>query len=395
VTFIGRRVVLFGYPPLKPFTEALEWLTDILAAHNGAEQRRALRYAPRQKFSAGFRVAGVQAVSRLAALAFGWHHRAWGLPLWAEASLHQTDILEGAESVAVATAGADYREGGLAVIWRSPEDYEVFEVLALSADYLETSRPLANAWTGRKFIMPVRLAYFEGHPEWDARRSGLAEMRVQFIISDNVHLAGYEAGQTYGGLPVLTRPNLLSGGREAASLVKEMKFLDSETGPFQADCFDLYQRRRVERRTALRSRAEAWDFRLLLHELAGRQGVVWIPTFRPDLVLLADVGADEVNLIVQETGAALHYGSDNPLRGHLAFIAPDGAIVCRAVTGITAGDPGQEIVTIDSGLPEAFGPGDYTISWLALSRLDADRVEIEWRDVGRAEVRTAWREVAA
>jgi hypothetical protein len=395
VTITGLRLVLFSHPPKWPIREALEWLTDDLSSHNNTPQMAGARVAPKQTFQFNCEVLGEQRVSRLDAVLFGRHKYSLGLPLWGEAIIHMSDISAGAETITFDTTCADYRAGGTAAIWQSPEAFEAVTISAVTAGSLDLDRPTVNGWSGRKLIMPVRIAYIPDKIEREDVRTDLVRLKAGFLVSDTIRLTGYAPVMEYKGLPVITDPSLLQNDSLSGQYSRDNKVFDPGTGPIKMDSWHLYETIQQARRVHLHNRQAVWNYRLLLHQLAGRLGVVWAPSFRRDLELIDPAGAADVNLSVKEIGFADYYGNDNPLRSNLALIRPDGRMVLREITGVVKGDPGQEIVTIDAALGEKVTNKKFKMSFLALRQLAADRIEISWTGTGRADSATAFIQVAA
>jgi hypothetical protein len=395
VLISGLRLVLFSHPPKWPILEAVEWETDDISSHNNTPQMAGARVAPKQTFQFECEVLGEQRVSRLDAVLFGRHKYSLGLPLWGEATIHMSDIAAGSETITFETTCADYRTGGVAAIWQNPEAFEAVTISAVNAGSLDLDRPTAQTWSGRKLIMPVRIAFMPDKIEREDVRTDLVRLRAGFLVTDTIRLTGYTPVMMYKGLPVITDPSLLQSGSLSGQYSRDNKVLDPGTGPIKMDSWHLYETIQQARRVHLHNRQAVWNYRLLLHQLAGRLGVVWAPSFRRDLELIDPASAADVNLSIKEIGFADYYGNDNPLRSNLALIRPDGRMVLREITGVVKGDPGQEIVTIDAALGEKVTNKKFKMSFLTLRQLSADRIEISWTGTGRADSATAFIQVAA
>jgi hypothetical protein len=395
VVFTGTRLALFSYPPNRPWSEFLAWLTNIMTGHDGSEQRASARQAPRQYFQFDCQVGGAAAISKIDAKIHARHPYAWGLPIWGEQTLHTGTLSAAAESISISTAYADYRPGGLAAIWQSPDLFEVVSIDQVNELSLDLERPLNYTWTGRKLIMPVRVAIVDGEVVRSDRDPALATVSAEFQVIDNIMLSGYVPEDTYKGLPVLLSPSLFQGNAIPGKYTRKVNIIDFNTGTIQVDSWHTYDAFETARRSVFHNKAAVWNYRLFLHEMAGRRNLCWIPTRRNDLVLAADAGAADVNLTINSIGYAQNFGSDHALKNHLAFIRPDGTAEYRQITGASEGDPGEEIITIDSVLGETVTNAKFKLSLMARHRQVSDRIEIQWIGPGRAESTTGWVQKAA
>jgi hypothetical protein len=194
-----------------------------------------------------------------------------------------SDVSAGSETITFDTTCADYRAGGVAAIWQNPEAFEAVTISAVNAGSLDLDRPTVNGWSGRKLIMPVRIAYIPDKIEREDVRTDLVRLKAGFLVSDTIRLTGYAPVMEYKGLPVITDPSLLQNDSLSGQYSRDNKVLDPGTGPIKMDSWHLYETIQQARRVHLHNRQAVWNYRLLLHQLAGRLGVVWAPSFRRDL----------------------------------------------------------------------------------------------------------------
>lgn len=379
VTITGNRITLFAYKPETPMSENLEWLTNIIKNKTGGEQRIGVRKIPRQAFRFSTRFENDQALAKLEAALFKWQKRAWGLPIWTEWVEHTATIAAGATSITVNTTNADFRAGGLAVIWKSETEHEVIKIDTVAAGSLSLSVPVINTFTGTKLIMPVRISQMNNivsrkdTPDRDAR------IDFNFAVRDNLLITGYAPTLSYKTLPVLTQATYVDGTQDKNSDA-DIIVTDFETGAFEIYSDNLFNKNSQGHLFKNFSKAAAWNLRKFLHYLNGQQGVVWIPSFKEDMVLTDTIGSADTSFNIQNIGLSEGMGL-NALRTHLAFIYPDGSMLLREITGITESGA-EEIISIDSALGVEVAPGDVMVSFLDKYRLASDQVEIKWDHVG-------------
>ena len=131
--------------------------------------------------------------------------------------------------------------------------------------------------------------------------------------------------------------------------------------------------------------AGSFKLRKLLYALRGRQRSFWLPTFRHDFLLAAQIGASSTNLEV----LPVEYGrfvSEQPPFNHIGIYLNSGAVFFRQITGhSTIGS--NEQISINSALGQVVNPSDVRfICFLVRSRLASDRVQIEHRRLGAITV---------
>jgi len=156
----GRRIVMWSFHPdwSNGITERLEWLTDVLTAYDGTEQRVRLRDHARRSIEYDIMANGHDA-RMLEALTFGWGAQLYCLPVWWEADILQAAVNAGTTSVAVTDAALkDYSPGGLVVFWRNTGACEAVEILSISGNTITLKLPLSMSFPAGSRVIPAGLA---------------------------------------------------------------------------------------------------------------------------------------------------------------------------------------------------------------------------------------------
>lgn len=384
LTMTGRRIVVWAWRPQQPIVESLEWLTRVRRTHAGAEQRTALRGAPRQGFEYATRLADEAEQAHMDARIWAWRSRVWCVPIWWELRRSAGAVHAGDAAVLVDTAHADFRAGGVAVLWGSDRRSEAVMVSGVTSGALDLAQPVQGDYPAGCLVLPGRMATLAEDPAHTERGAGLRDTRVRFAVTENAAIPGYAPELTYDGLPVLTQPPRLAGGTLPRTVHRDMDVVDYATGPvlltsgWRHDVVDSAHGVRAD------SPAAVWALRQLLHHLRGRDRTVWAPTWKDDFHLLDPVGVDGVNLRVR---GAHHSGYHlDPRRQHLAVLDHAGNIIAmRRIVGVAAAGADVDIVTIDAPVGRELHPGGARICYLIKSRLTADRVELTHHRAGVAE----------
>lgn len=399
----GTRINLFRWCPLQPMMETLEWLTDIIRAKDGTEQRISVRRVARQGFQLSVLFNSQREQAKCESLLHKWQKRAFGLPVWTEWELHTTTINAGALSISVNTTNADFRNSGLAVIWKSETEYEVINVGTVAAGSLTLTTPVANTFTGAKYIMPVRFVQMNIPVTRKDAPDGYSIMEFGFAVTDNIELSGYSPNVSYKGLPVLSRATYVEDMQDKTS-DGDIAISDYETGKFLIYSDSDFNRNTQSHLFKYFTKAACWNHRLFLHYLLGQLNCVWIPSFKKDMVVTQTIGSTETVFTIQNVGLSKYMGL-NALRTHVVFIFDDNTVVCREITGFNEIDDDEETVSIDAALGDnvdggrflgaEIAPGECLVCFLDKYRLADDSVEINWEHKGWNTNQLLWERVKA
>lgn len=373
----GNRIVAWPFVPdwAEGIKEKLSWLTDILQSESGAEQRRALRLAPRRSFEATFYLEDRE--RQLADLAlYGWSGRVWALPIWPDVQLLATAAPAGALRITCSTDHLDFTSGGLALLrGESPFSYEAAQIAAIDATGLTLQRPLQANWPIGTRLYPLRSAQLAEQPGRSRLTDQADQMEATFLVVEPCEWPAIMPATQYRGFPVFEqRPD------ESEDLTREIQRLllelDNDVAlPRRTDtagrAFPV-----VQQRWQLEGRAQRSAFRSLLYALCGRQKALWIPTHGADLTLVATVTSTASTLDVANVGYA-RFAAAASGRRDLRIELFDGSIFHRRVIGATEVDQDVERLALDQVLGREVLPRQVArICWMVLSRADQDDFDL-------------------
>lgn len=385
VTITGRRIVVWPWVPQVDYRETLEWQTDVIQAFAG-EQRIALRTAPRQGFDHRYYLQS-QDLARAQAVVGGWAHRLYGLPMFGEAS-NVGALTAGLTQLLVDTAHADYRAGGMACVWASPEQLEVVEISQVLVDRLVLVRPLATSYAAAR-VMPLRVARTLRGVEFDRVDGRNSFAAAQWSVTDNAELAGATTLDAYRGADVLSLCRVMVSPI-SDRIARSVDVFDNGSGIMDRDVQSEYVTRTSLATFHADTRAQRWALRVFLDRIKGRQGVFWLVSGNADLQIAAPLSSGGNTLQVQPIGYPLYYGVTD-----ICILLNDGTRIYRRVTSGAAVD-GLEHLALDAAPGVTIDANNVRrIMFMRLYRLDADTVEIHHpaRDIARAAV--ACKEVPA
>jgi hypothetical protein len=343
---------------------------------DGSEQRIAPRPTPRQGFNFSVFLDNADEQGKMESMLFGWQSLYWGLPIWPDKVLHTGTINSGSSSIAIDTDYADYREGTLAVIWKSITEYEAVLISTIDTNGLSLAETVVGNYSGPKFIMPCRLAQMISLERANLMSQIKSKHDFMFLVVDNLLLESYVAATEYSDVEVLTEPGLIEAGEEVVS-DGLLSVQDYTVGGFEFFSYSDYNKiaRPYKRRHT--TREDCWNHRLWLHSLYGRQNAVWYPTFKPDMRHVATIGSSDTNIEIANIGLTENMGL-NSLRTTLAFLLPNGTQLYRPIIGIQGLSNGNEEVTIDTSLGQEIAVGGCTISFLDKCRSASDKFSLRW-----------------
>lgn len=372
--------IVWPWRPLVGMTESLEWMTDIIEAHNGNEQRIRVRQEPRQSFEASIMLDDPAQLSKLRVALAAWQHREWGWPCWHESVKLAATLPVASSSISIDTTAADFREGGLAIIHTSPTAYEVVEINTVAADELTIADATTMEHAAGASVMPMRMAKMSAQAKRDDHPTELSKYSVTMQVADNIELTTEAAAMQYLGYDVLSDPLLMPGKTMPRQFDRPIDVLDPGPGAWATFARTDYPGITTDHRWHLGDRSAAWSFRQWLHRRAGRLNPVWIPSRTHDLVLAAAPAPSATELEISDVGYRnLRLGVPGMM--HVAIFSTSGAFVCAEVVDAVEGDPGREIITIDTELPFT---DVARISFISPHRFAADRVSVTWSRVGVA-----------
>jgi hypothetical protein len=379
VELTGQRANIWAFEPEEPGKEKLLWLTDILRKRDGTEQRQRLREAPRQEIEYTYLNEGVERQT-METLIFEGQGRSYGVPIvweptFATSAITATDLTVNVET----TAYADYRVGGLAIMWKDFNDFEVLTIQSLTATSLTFVTAFQNSFALPVKVMPMRVGFMQRSTRSEKEILNLQETRVRFSIFDSdLDLADDSAFPQYNSKPILEEPNLVVS-KLNESQDRPLTIIDSKVGEFTVFTEQAISKRRHLKGFFSGTRQRLWEVRQLLHSLHGRQKSFYIPTFFGDVSPTSGVSSGSSTLAITNIGYNRFVQERQP-RNVIQLRALDGTKITREVLSSVEVDSDNETLTVDSnwGQTIALADIDY-ITFVEKVRMDRDEARFEHR----------------
>jgi len=301
IPIAGTRSVLFPFEPELPISESLEFLTDVITTRSGKEQRRALRKNPRVVYE--YQIKTDEADRRLLEnVIFNGQDRAFGVPIWFEATSLEAAITATDTVITVgSTANADYRAGGLAVVWTDPFTFEALQIDSFDATTITFTSPFQTSIAAGARVMPVQAALMDRSVRQERSINNLQNNRLKFrVIGNDIDIASTAAYNSFAGRVLLDDANVVQGAAINETWNRNIRILDNGTGsPVQFTDQEV-SRRGSSKGFVSVTRSDTQDIRNLLHALKGRAISFYLPTFFPDVEAVADIGPTDAVIDISD-----------------------------------------------------------------------------------------------
>ena len=388
IPITGTRVVMFPYAPESPLAEILEFKTSILMAADGSESRANLRKHPRQNFQFTIRVEEDEERRRLEALLFTWHPRVFGVPVWFEAKVLGADALINDTVITVDTKFADFRAGGLAIVWDDYMTFDALEIDSLTDTTLTFSSPVTHDFNaGQTLVIPLRVGITERTINVVRQLNSMEDISLSFLIEDNeTNFADTSSFNTHNSKVMLDDGNVVAGTTIRDNIEQQTMRIDNMTGkPVQFS--DWPRGQYITRKGFVTHDHEGlWRVRQLVHALRGSQVSFYLPTFYRDIVVKADLASGSVLMDIEHIGYTDFVGGDEPNKS-LWIELNDSTILTRQVDSSAELDATTERLTVDSSWASTILVGDIRrVSFLRLSRIADDKVSFLHDHGGSAQI---------
>lgn len=371
-----RRVVLFSIQPELPFTERLQWLTEVQEHVDGTEQRISARKNPRQTFEWNFIMRDGIERAFYQNILFDWQARVFGLPVWYELTRTTSALTVGETTISVASTDfADYRVGGLFLIFQDRNTFDVLDVGSVTSGSVVSVSGINNDYPAGTFVMPLRTGTARASIQSSRFISGDANTAIIFTVTDNdVDLADTSAFNTYDGKVLIDTCNSVRGSM-SEEFQRDIIELDPQTGVRQLDSPWANGKRVHQLALLAAGNQQLWEIRGLLHALRGRQISFYVPTFTKDFEPDGDIPAGSI-VNVKNVGYTQFVQSRQP-RNVLRIEFNNGdADEIREILSSSEVDSTREALTLDTAVSAHLESEVKRMSIVEKVRWDSDSIAI-------------------
>lgn len=394
LTVIGTRAILFPFPPNwdAKVLERFEWVTDVLMARNGTEQRIALRQLPRRTYE--YQVMSYQDTYQdfyqyLDTLLAAWQSKPYIIPMWMDADFLSADVPAGSLTIPVNTTDLDYYVGGAGMMGTDPKNAEGFTIQSMTATSVTLVYPTLNDWPAGSFIAPARSARLREAQKLNRPTAKLSQGTMMFDVQDNTTPPGVAGTTLYNGLDVyLAVPD--RSVDISVEYTRVEKLLDFTVGVQEVD--DIPQRPFTVREVQFLwgSKADIYDFKQWLFYRNGQQVPFYMPTWERNIEILSTMSASTVSATVTAQGFT-NLLSSLGSRTDVAMLHVNGNWYLRSATFSPGATAATEVITLNTGIGIDTVPTDWImICWLEKVRLNSDAIEVSYEntDIAYAKIAT-------
>ncbi len=385
----GQRIVLIPMEYEAPVKETLAFLTDIITALDGDEQRIALRKQPRQLFEVTYALDGNDR-QRLQALLMDWTDNVFGFPLWHEKLSLTAATIVGATQYNVAGADdVDLRVGGLAIVFTDSNTFDVLTIISKTDTLITVKDSSLNAYPVGTVLMPIRSARILKGQAGQREQNNLEKFKIVFEVTDNDTgaLTGSTAAySTYNSRVLFDECNVVSGPM-AEQFKRRIHRIDNGTGLVAVSSNWDRNKRSAEKGFVLRNRSEIMDFRRLMLSLEGRVKAFYLPTFIEDLEVVANLVIGTSTMDIERIEYERFVKTRMPKTIFRITFTDDSNLV-RIIQSVASVDATTERFTLDTTWPANRTVAEIQrVEFYELVRFDADNVVLNYPRIGLAESR--------
>ncbi len=393
VPVTGNRITLFAYRPQSPIKETLQFKTDIIEVNDGSEQRINVRENPRQIFKFTIRTDDDRTRDSINAVLFDWQARVFGLPVWHESKALGAPLGIGNTTVIVDTAFADFRAGGLVMIYDDNFNTETLEIDTVNPNDIELQVGVSKAFDAvNTIVLPVRTALTRPQLSQSRFAIGPTDFQIEFTTLDNIDLSSQAAFATYQGKgqtvakPLIDRLNFMKGSTVKEGIRRKITRLDPQSGPPAQISAWTKGKPSFNYGFEGKSFEDTWDFRQLLHFLKGSQLSFYVGTGRDDIKAVTDIADTSTQIDFENHGFTQFIQQVTP-RSDLQIIRNDGTTSLHEITGSVVVSDDVERLTVNPGVSPALNVVDIDrIEFVTLSRISNDAPSFSHTRPGESRV---------
>ena len=294
VYLLGKRVIVFPFPPNIDFGETRSWVTDVINARQG-ETRYALRAVPRLNLRYTYMFHSREDHSQAMSMANALAQYSLGLPLWSD-NCKLPSVTASSSTIYFPTAGLEFVVGGSAVIYSAFNKYEVVQIASIASNYVTLVSPLTVS-QGLCWIIPIVVGYLSGGITFSDTTHHYSEASLEANITDIYNAGGWGAGATYLGYHIFDSANIVSLGLNG-KYTRLQEVEDSITGFIQNVDKEDYNRYTYIVSFIAKTRGERYVLRRKFDYIQGKFTPFFLPSGTNDISTIWTLSAGTSTLTI-------------------------------------------------------------------------------------------------
>jgi hypothetical protein len=362
-----------------PIIERLEWLTDVMPAFTDYEQRVDLRpYGPRRIFEYAIPLSDARTRRLFDRITFT-PTQVYYVPVCSDVTVTTNPATNSGVNL-----DAQYRDfdiGGFAMLWSNPWTYDFVTITGTSSTSISYTTTLANSWPSGSVIVPMRRAYLGQKVSGQHHLTNTETVNCEFHVlaeeQSTNRLKSYSP-TNHRSLPVFDFAPVSVQWVDDKPYTIEYRGanIDFQSGVFSQRAQDTGSTKTLRVRLLFSTRATIAEFLHWLNATHGRQKLRWIASDQDDFLYISGVGTSA--LTVEASGYAAMFAASNSRRD-VQITNNDSIEFNDTVTSVGTSGANEVLNFANPYL----GLTVRQISFLHLSRLNSDTVDLAWHSKGR------------
>lgn len=398
LTVTGARLLTWRYLPdwKGGITDSYEWLTDVMTAYDGTEQRVQLRKFPRQILEYEAVALDAQRLKMMNE-ARVWQSRKWAVPIWTDGRKLTADASIGDTRLYLDTTQAQFEVGGfIGVLSDDVLTSEAGTIQNVQPTYVDLALPIGTAWKKTTRVYPLRVGTLHANETYSKPTIMETRLRAQFTFdSSKLHFTPSELGSTYLGYPVLEgqQHNWLESMQ--MTIDHKMQEYDYLIGKKYWEFENNTPTGSYELAIPLTGRDQINAFKSWLHARAGRLTPFWMPLPDHAFFVTQPIAANGNAIFVKNLGFT-DMGGPQQGRRDIRIELMNGTTIYTRITSSTVIDQTTERLLVADQFVSTIDPASIRkLTFMTLSRVDADKVDFAWITPTLANVKVRVREIVS
>ena len=375
------------YLTSRPYSQFVshQWLTSVLKAINGWEQRAALYTWPRVSLQGEYQVFSRSELAWIRRKLFKYQDALWGIPIWPDLTTVSSEAASGQTTINVGDTTNRHFYAGRDLILISPSAYGTYEVKTITtvnATSLVCSSNLSSTWAAGSFVLPV----------YDCRISEENIIQKRSKQRDSFLIQGMEAYESARSFTY----TLPSSGASTYLTYDVFDYIPRQASKHTyTKPYDLiqylgigvkdtdYSRSEIEFEfTFVREkRASIWDILDFFDSKRGRYNKFWVPSWNRDIVVSTGFASTDYSIEIENIEYRTHWLPEDVIGRYVHIRFPDGTTTQKKITDASSSSP--YTITFDEAIGTTVTIADINsvfISFLMLARFGTDKLDLKYSE---------------
>lgn len=392
----GARLVLLNAAPnwKERYKERFSYRTDIITSYNKKEQRRALLAQPRREYGYNALLTETNLTMLRNAL-FGWHNRAFIVPLWYQRGSLKEAIPAQVRTLKVDMGDYDFRKGASITLWSNYGHNEVGEIESINGDEITLTTALTQAFPQNTAVYPSVAVHLDSTLKITSHTDTAASVPLSMTASlGNLKLKMPELPPTvvFDGMEVLEqRPNWKNTvSEDLAATVGKVDYRYGVQEWLSRNVPSLIKR---DFTFLIKNYAELIWWKGFIHRKKGAAISFLVPSWTDDAEVVGNYRNGSTEIALRDDNITTILSLYQQDRAYLRFKLTDGTIHYTCVTKAVLED-GLAKCTLKSSIARDIAEREFVqVSFMTRMRFASDELEITYHSDDKAEFHATLQQV--